>query len=288
MSVPKFERPENMAEYLYQYLRVAGRIARSAGLFIGLKLADRTVGEWQRRQFEQKIARGETIWIDDIPKPPGSETQRIEGLRDVKADISPGAEFPKRKSRFLKAESYPEPVYPFAYRNPPTSAMVISGLGETKKRRPYHLFFGFKLIWGGLHQMLVVNGAPRSIMKQIASIFWEDWRRVGVVARKQQTVTDTAAMSEEIKAVAKEHGAALVGITEPTDEMFFEGFEPSYKYAISVAVPMNREEMSHTPSERSHLEVFRIYRDVGQVATRLAEHNPCPRLSCKGLHQHRP
>ena len=272
MAVPKFEHPESRGEHLYQYWRMAGRILRSAGLSVGVTIAALTVGQFEKRRYLRKLARGEKIWIDDIPKPPGSETQQIEGLRHVEADMSPRAELPKRKSRFLKVESYPKPEYPFAYRKAPTSAMVISGLGETEKRRPYSLFFGLEYLWGGLFQVFFILGTPWSVKKEVLKIFWEDWRRVGVVAREQQPVSDPAAMSEEIKATAKEHGAALVGITEPTDEMYFEGFEATHKYAISVAVPMDREEMSHTPSERSNVEVFRIYREVGQVAIDLAEY----------------
>ncbi|MGF1473384.1 MAG: 4Fe-4S dicluster domain-containing protein [Rubrobacteraceae bacterium] len=270
MAVPKFERPENRGEYLYQYWRVAGRILRSAGLFVGVTIANWTVAELEKRRFKRKLARGEKIWIDDIPKPPGAETQQIEGLRHVEADMTPRSELPKRKSRFLKAKSYPEPDYPFAYREPPTSGMVITGLGETEKRRPHSLFFGLEYPWGGLFQVFFILGVPWSVKKTVLRIFWEDWRRVGAVARERQPVTDPVEMSEKIKATAKECGAALVGITEPTDEMFFEEFDQSYKYAISVAVPMDREEMSYTPSERSHLEVFRIYREVGQVAINLA------------------
>ncbi len=281
----KIERPRTRTEQLAQHVRAAQRTLRSVGLSVGATLAYWTLGKWQKRQFRRKISRGERIWIEDLPKPPNAETQRFDTLPNIQADLSPRTDLLPRKSRDVALKSYPEPRYPFAYRKPPISGMVISGLGETEKRRPYYLFFGFSYAWGGLHQMLVSVGSWAT-MKHIVGIFWEDRRRVGQVARRQETVTSPKAMSGQIKAWAKEQGAVLVGITEPQDEWFFDGFEPAFKYAVSIAVPMDREEMRYPTQIRTHVEVFRTYRKVGQVAMDVAEYirsRGYPAIACTNI-----
>ncbi len=268
MTQAKFERPKNpkkRSDLFSQYGRTAWRWLKHAGMSVGLFIAYWTLAAWQRRVFERKIARGETIWIEDLPKPPGAETQTFEGLEPIPADLSPSDDLPSRKAKDMSLDAYPTPDYPFAYRNPPLSGMVIAGHGETEKRRPYHQFFNFNLAWGGLSQILYTV-TRWSTIRHMVALFWEDRRRIGPVVRERQPVSDPTTMSDHIKAVAMERGAALVGITEPHDEWFFEDFEPSYRYAIAVAVPMDREEMRYAPTGRSLVEVFRIYREVGRVA----------------------
>ncbi len=271
MTLPKNDHPKTRAEHLSQRIRAARHKLVNTSLALGVTLASRTLKRWQERHLTRSSARGETVWIEDLPKPPSAETQRFGELPNIQADLSPRTDLSPRKSSDVALPSYPEPRYPFAYRQPPVSGMVISGLDEAKKRRPRPLFFDFSYAWGGLTQVFFTL-IPLSVVRSVVRIFRDNARRDGAVWKDQQPVTDTAAMSARIKEVAKECGAVLVGITEPRDEWYFEGFEPSFKYAISVAVPMDREEMRYTPSERAMVEVFRIYEDVGRVAIRLAEH----------------
>ncbi len=271
MSLPKFERPKTRAEHLSQRVRAARHTLINASLALGVTLASRTLKRWQERHLARSSARGETIWIEDLPKPPSAETQQLGALRQIPADLSPGNALPARKSRDIALPSYPAPRYPFAYRQPPVSGMVISGLDETETRRPRPLFFDLSYAWGGLTQVFFTL-IPLSVVRSVVRIFRDNAQRDGAVSRDQQPVADTAKTSAQIKEVAQACGAVLVGITETRDEWYFEGFEPPFKYAISVAVPMDREEMRYTPSERAMVEVFRIYEDVGRVAIHVAEH----------------
>ena len=284
MAIPKFERPRNFKEQtrdrLRVYLGMSGQVISTAGM----AAVNNSLGRFARVWIARKIARGETVWLDDIPGPPLAEGQKFEDYPQVEADLSPNTDVPSQKSHFIVAESYPPPVCPFAYRKPPLSGMVINGLGETEKRRPRHLFFGFDLAWGGLMNALTLLPSTR-IGNRIADLWWDDRRRWGVVSPRQQ-LGDPVKMTADIKAFAKASGAALVGITTLSDEHRFEGFDDSYKYAVSIAVPMDREEMQYTPSERSYTEIFRIYREVGQVAIKVAAHIRSlgyPALACTNI-----
>lgn len=217
-----------------------------------------------------EIARGETLWLDDLPGPAVSKDQVFETYSQIRADLSPNTNVRLQTSRFI-ATAPPPPVYPFAYREPPPSGGVISGQGETEKRRPHHLFFDLDLAWGKLMWGVLLFPATK-LINRVTDLFWDDRRRWGVVAPKQQRVTDPQKMTDDIKAFAKANGAALVGVATLADEHRFEDFDDPYTYAISIAIPMDREEMQNLPTERSYTEIFRIYREVGQVAMEVAEH----------------
>ena len=185
----------------------------------------------------------------------------------------------------MQEMSYPPPVYPFAYRQPPLSSLSISGWGETEKRRPRQLVFGVDYAWGGMMKMLLINTTGKA-MSTILDMWWDDRRRWGVVASGQQVIHNPQKMTDDIKALARANGAALVGVTLLSDETRFEEFNDPYKYAISVAVPMDRESMAQTPSETSSTEIQHIYREVGLIAIKLAEHIRSlgyPALACTNI-----
>ena len=285
MAIPKFERPENFIEQVRDHLRVFLGAFKQVLMTAGMALANRTLGRLARAWAARKIARGETIWLDDLPGPAASEEQQFEGYPQIKADLSPNRDVPSQKSRFIALESYPPPVYPFAYREPPLSSFSISGLGEREKRRPRHLFFGLDYAWRGLMKMLLINSTGE-VMRTILGLWWDDRRRWGAVAAERRIVPSAEKMTDKIKAFAKANGAALVGVTVPADETRFEEFDDPYKYAISVAIPMDREYMAYAPTRYSHTEVQHIYREVGIVAIKVAEHIRSlgyPALACTNI-----
>ncbi len=284
MAVPKLERPQSFRERVRDHLRVFREASKMVLLTAVMKLASHTLGRLARFWIERKIARGETLWLDDMPGPAVAEHQTFEGYSQIKADLSPNTNIRLQKSRFIATEP-PPPTYPFAYREPPLSGSVISGLGETEKRRPHHLFFGLDYAWGDLMGGFLLLQSTK-LFGITTNLWWDDRRRWGVVSPKQQRVSDPAKMTDDIKAFAKANGATLVGVTALADEHRFEDFDDPYKYAISIAVPMDREEMRYTPSERSYTEIFRIYREVGQIAIKVAEHIRSlghPALACTNI-----
>ncbi len=216
----------------------------------------------------RKIARGETIWLNDMPGP--EPTQTFPGLATVPADLSPNAG-KDQKARHMRTE-YPPPRYPFAYRKPPVSGNVINGLGEKERRRAGHVFFGdaYKRAWGKLDWYFHVMEST-NVHRVIVGIFWQDRRRVGPVAKHVTAPSDPVEAAARVKDLARKSGAALVGITELTDELRYEGFDTSFKYSISIAIPMDRDEMVHAPSNRACLSIMHTYKDVNRVAIEVAE-----------------
>ncbi len=269
MSREKFLPPLSVFEAVRARLRLVRRTL-SVGLFsLAVGIATHTLFPLLRWLQRRRIARGETIWLDDQlgPRP----RQRFRGLPPVPADLSPrtGRD---RKARHMRLAEYPSTRYAFAYRRPPISGNVINGLGETRRRRAKHVFFGdgYRRAWGQLDWYFQVM-EPTANHRVITRLFWQDRRRLGPVAGRR-VAADPGEMSARIKRAARERGAALVGITRLTDEMRYEGFETPFVYAISVAVPMDRETMLYTPSDRSSLEIMRMYSDVNRVAIELAAH----------------
>lgn len=219
--------------------------------------------------YRRRIARGQTIWLDSLFGPPA--TQTFEGLAQVPADLTPRPG-KRRQARQMKVD-YPAVDYPFAYRNPPISGNTINGLGETEPRRARHVFFGdgYQRAWGKLDWMFQVL-EPTNIHGVITRMFWQDRRRVGPVARTPTAPTDPADAAAMVKAVAKRAGASLVGITRLTESMRYHDFDLPFVHAIAIGIPMNREDMLHTPSNRSGLEIQRAYLDANRIAIELAEH----------------
>lgn len=111
---------------------------------------------------------------------------------------------------------------------------------------------------------------PTSIHRQIAQIFWQDGGRVGVVARRNTAPPDPPDAALLIKEAAMGFGASLVGITKMDARFCYRDSSPDVQYAISVAWPMDREEMLHPPSQRSNHKIMDPYRRVNRVAIKLA------------------
>lgn len=216
----------------------------------------------------RKISNGEAIWLEDMPGPP--QNQAFPHLPFQPADLRPNAGLRRKRARHMKVD-YPEASYPFAYRKAPLSGNVINGWGEKVVRRPDHVFFGdsYRRAWGKLDWYFQVM-APTSVHRQIAQIFWQDSGRVGLVASRNTAPSDPADAAKLVKEAAKCFGAGLVGITKMDCRFCYHDCSPDFHYAISVAWPMDREEMLYTPSQRSNREIMDAYRQVNRVAIRLA------------------
>ncbi|HIK14186.1 MAG TPA: hypothetical protein IGS53_02625 [Leptolyngbyaceae cyanobacterium M33_DOE_097] len=259
MSSHKYERPSTWADSLNDHWRRFRRDLGVAGFSTMVAISTHTAFPILRWMQQRRIDRGETIWLDDMPGP--SPTQRFEHLPEVSADLTPNPGKIRKKARHMKVE-YPSTTYPFAYRQPPISGNTINGLGEMTPRRAEHVFFGdsYQRAWGKLDWYFQVM-EPTFIHRLIVRMFWQDRRRVGPVAHRSTIFANPQEAAKSIKQFAQQRGAALVGITHLTKDLCYHDFDPAFTYAIAIAIPMDRDEMLHTPSHRSNREIMRTYLD---------------------------
>lgn len=173
----------------------------------------------------------------------------------------------------MRPHDPPPPSYAFGYVSPPLSGNVINGLDEPGKTRARHVFHssgGEPLEWKALDDFFSFLN-PWGVLCHVLANTWQLRRSEGRVHPTRRPVDDPAAMSSEIKALARELGAGLVAVTDVTEDALYEGRDPGLARAICLALPMDREEMSLAPQPRAAVEVMRTYRAAGRVAVRLAE-----------------
>jgi Pyruvate/2-oxoacid:ferredoxin oxidoreductase delta subunit len=173
----------------------------------------------------------------------------------------------------IRLTDVPSADVSFGYRAPPPSGNKINGLNSPRQHRARHVFHSsgnVRLDWQALDDFFgLIN--PWRVLRHVIANAWQLRNRDGAIATTQRDVPDRNAMAMEIKGVALDLGAEVVGITEITNEMLYEGCSVPYPYAICIGLSMNREEMQHVPQVRAAIEVMRVYREVSRVAIRLAE-----------------
>ncbi len=167
----------------------------------------------------------------------------------------------------------PAPSYAFGYLSPPESGNAINGLGRSQRARARPVFHdgggGPPLAWKALDDFFsLIN--PWGVLRHVLANTWQLRHADGPVHPQRRAVGDPAAMTAEVTARARALGAGLAAVAEVTDEALYEGREPGFRYAIVLALPMDREEMRHVPEPRAAAEVMRTYRAAAKVAIRLA------------------
>jgi Pyruvate/2-oxoacid:ferredoxin oxidoreductase delta subunit len=173
----------------------------------------------------------------------------------------------------------PPPIYEFRYREPPTSGNVINGVNNPKRRRATPVFHSTgrgggrqPLAWEALDNFFNLV-ASSACMWQVVRTLWQRRLYAGPVAGTRADVDDPATMARDIKQKAAELGAGLAGISEIDEDALYAGYPvPPFRYAISLGIPMRREEMLHVPHRRAAVEVMRTYRRAGRIAIDLAAH----------------
>jgi NAD-dependent dihydropyrimidine dehydrogenase PreA subunit len=173
----------------------------------------------------------------------------------------------------MRPKAPPPPTYAFGYLGPPESGNAINGLGDATRaraRKVFHSSGGEPLAWKALDDFFsVVN--PWRVVRHVIFNAWQLRRSDGPVPPRRRKVEDPAAMTAEVKTLARRLGASLVGVALVTEEDLFVGREPGLRHAICLGLPMDRKEMAFAPQARAAAEVMRTYRAAGKVAVRLAE-----------------
>jgi ferredoxin len=231
-------------------------------------------GRMMKRKFQQQMARGETIWLDDLetrrPLPP--EQERRSGA-DVSADISPNHAWQPRKSRAIKLDEYPEAAYPFSYRRPPLSGNVINGLGEKQTRPARKVFHSgdYRVAWGGLERYFHAHANDTTI-KKFRKIRWQDRQKDGRAASVKYQVDSPEQMAVWVKEAAAHFGGQLVGVAPLSAEHTFEHFDPAlYDSAICIAVTMDLDSMRYATSDKASTAVVDGYSRAATASVELAK-----------------
>lgn len=171
-------------------------------------------------------------------------------------------------------KSFPPATYAWAYRSAPRSGNDINGVGETTPRRARPVFHGSgfrKLEWELLELYFLMAMPFRLFWPGVVSR-WVLRRGDGPVNPVRTPVRDAGAMAADVRQRALQLGAGAAGISRVTDRALYEGYETPFRYAISIAYPMNYGEMEYVTQPRGGIETMRCYIEIARVAVALAEH----------------
>ncbi|MEM8533607.1 MAG: reductive dehalogenase domain-containing protein [Chloroflexota bacterium] len=218
--------------------------------------------------YHRKQQRGEKIMLRSKHAPVAALST------DRQAQIDPKTKVPPRKSKIMKHESYPKTEYGFAFDIVPLSGNMINGLGETTKRPPtpilFHVTGKDSQGWDVLQEYLRIGHLSLRLLRSMLYVQWIGYEKTGPLAPIQHPIADPAEMTDQVKATARDLGAILVGITELQPTHIFAGADVPYRYAISCAVPMDREEMLHAPSAETGEAIFDAYAAASAISIELA------------------
>ena len=97
-------------------------------------------------------------------------------------------------------------------------------------------------------------------------------RQEGSPAQERQQLGTPAETSERIKALARELGADMVGITRVDPRYVYDGLEVPSGFAVVCAIAMDYEgEILNLPRQESNVEYIRVYDALSRLSVRLAE-----------------
>jgi Pyruvate/2-oxoacid:ferredoxin oxidoreductase delta subunit len=155
---------------------------------------------------------------------------------------------------------------------PPRSGNEINRLGDPQRQQAQHVFHSagdVRLDWQALDDFFGLISSWR-VLRHVIRNAWQLRNWDGPVAATAHPVEDRRAMAAKIKEMARGFGAELVGISQVTNDVVYEGRSTSLRYAVCLGLSMDRKEMQHVPHVRAAVEVMRTYREVSRIAIRLA------------------
>ena len=171
-------------------------------------------------------------------------------------------------------KDFPPAQYAYAYRAAPVSGNIINGVGETTLRRARPVFHGSglrRMEWEMLELFFLMTMPFRLFWPGVISR-WVLRKGDGPVNPVRTPVADEIAMAAEIKRLTMELGAGAVGISRVTDKALYEGYTTPFKHAISIAFPMDYQEMGQVTKPRGGIETMRCYIEIAKIAVAVAEH----------------
>ena len=174
----------------------------------------------------------------------------------------------------MKPNAPPPPNGVAVYAEPPRSGNEVNGLGVSHSFKPQHVFHSNPGYYG-MHDWFLMNAFFRLMaswraIPQSLLIRWYTRNCDGPVAPEQHPVDDPFAMTQTIKAMAQDEGAAIVGIARVNDSAFYEHSQLDYPTAICFGIPMNRDAMAAVPHDAAAVEVLRVYKELAITGNHVA------------------
>ncbi|MGI9228410.1 MAG: 4Fe-4S dicluster domain-containing protein [Gammaproteobacteria bacterium] len=168
---------------------------------------------------------------------------------------------------------FPTATYHFRYKHPPTSGNIINGAGNPDKVQAVQIFHssGFRQIeWHALELFFLLTMPFRLFIRGLLSRGLLR-KADGKISKNKRPVPDKQAMATEIKRMAMELNAGAVGITTLPANALYQNVNKDYKYAISIAYPMNFQVMEkYITQVESGIEAIRAYHESTRIVVRLA------------------
>ena len=222
--------------------------------------------------FEKRKADGSKIFVDKVP---GTKNLKAEEKQKNYTDPQPKEpEYVPHpfKARQMRVPEYPKPEFVLKYEEPPLSGKILSGVGETKKRRAKKFYHnGYQHIYGAM-ELIFVMTTPLKALKAVLKAGWYNNYKDGSVALRKMQIDDPTEITNRIKLLALKSGASSVGCTKVTEETLYESVKSYLPNAISLAAPMERDIMLTIPSKESGAVIIDGYIDVGRAAVKVAEY----------------
>jgi epoxyqueuosine reductase len=163
----------------------------------------------------------------------------------------------------------------FTYRNQPESGNILNGLGEEEVRRPRQIFHGSgfrKLEWEKLELFFLMT-MPFSLFIRGMISRLQLRHADGKIAKNKSEINDISKRTQELKTVAEKIGARAIGISKISENECYKDYKAPYKYAISIAYPMQFDVMKeHVTHLGGGLETIRAYTEITRIVVELAKH----------------
>jgi ferredoxin len=112
---------------------------------------------------------------------------------------------------------------------------------------------------------------PREIVELIDRMEEFQYGAVdGPVSRQRVVFDGVREATDAVKAYARKVGADLIGITTLKSHYLYKGQHLQHRYAISLGMCMQLEQLQTAPHLPAAVEVIRVYHDLGEVTLKVA------------------
>lgn len=110
------------------------------------------------------------------------------------------------------------------------------------------------------------------VAEYVTQIFGQVERLEGPVAPERRSLGSPCEAAARVKALAREAGADLVGVTSVQPYHQVDGYDEPLPFAVVLGMAMALEEIRQAPGVRAGVEVMRVYHALSETAIHLAEH----------------